>query len=62
MTTEWYDIDWQNERAELVEIEDATPITVPEELDETDDDEEVCSCLVSPELCLVHNEPKDEEN
>lgn len=51
----WFD----TERREFMEIEDTTPVIIPEEeIEETE--KEVCTCSVSIELCLLHNEPIDE--
>lgn len=57
--TDWYDIDWKEEREELAEIEHSEVITVPEE---TDEEEETCTCEFEEKFCLVHNPQINEED
>jgi len=58
--TEWYDIDWNNDRAELADLEYSEPLPVDELVEPEEPDPNICTCEISEKLCPVHNISDDE--
>jgi hypothetical protein len=57
--TEWYDQMFEEERAEMAELEYSEALLPTDDLE--DEIEETCTCDVSERTCEVHNIKDDEE-
>lgn len=60
MTDKWFDTEWEEQRKELVDIEDEEPQSLLLE-DEEDLNREVCTCSFTDELpCPLHDKLLEE--